>query len=232
MKHQSTEFCLGRFEANCSIKRLRELAAFCGVKTPSALLWFEEKQPPKGEALIRLRVFLDLFGFTPIELTVLPEITKDLVEMIAFGVYDIGDVIDAMEYPTTSGLYNVLLKGTGLSAERETVLVRLVDDGHDELEKKKFSYIEQLHPDAELDCEPQCDESELLSEGNLSHSENSSAAVSSTLASVAMGKMISAISALMEASPNCVDDPVFVEVVTAQVGKHRLENLREAIEDL
>ena len=111
------------------------LADFTVVGTPTVRRWKVGlgEGMPKGEALLRLRVFLDLVGYKVDEFESLPPVTKQFTRLIAVGLLSIEGARELLQYTNPSEVFRVILDGSGLLRERVFRLERFVEDSHEEL---------------------------------------------------------------------------------------------------
>jgi len=104
----------------------------------------------QGEPLIRLRVFLSLKGYSVLELKRLPPLQLKLVEMVAFDVITVDDVVKKIGYASASGALRFLRGDTELGErekkdiERRERVERLVREHEADLLAAKELWNERL----------------------------------------------------------------------------------------
>jgi hypothetical protein len=143
-----TEQAFKIFAERANVAEARTLADFCGVAISTAQTWLTSGPLPKGEKLIKLRVFLDAIGLTPRELSVMSEERKVLVRAIGVGVISIEDVkTKILGYENLNGVFDTLLRNGGILTERKFRMERFEREKGDEVEaayselKDKLSHL-------------------------------------------------------------------------------------------
>jgi hypothetical protein len=128
------------------IKRNR-VCDLIGISYPTGLQWFSKMRLPIGENALRLRVFLQLLGYTVIDRRPQTPSLQELSLVVAFACIPIQDIADYI-----GGAYDVVLEMAlgrqGISSQREEKLQVLLAGYKTEVERKKkewLSVINELH---------------------------------------------------------------------------------------
>ncbi len=129
--------CLAHFRAKFPTDSTRPLLAeFCHVTTDTVGRWFNGRNLPVGEELIRLRIFLALANYRVSELDDLSKSLRELAQVIALDVMTPDEVRQALGYKNIQDVYRVVLRGTGLMADKVRKLARILGETRDNLDKR------------------------------------------------------------------------------------------------
>lgn len=112
------------------------LAEFVQVEKATVRRWRSEENTPKGDALLRVRVFLDLLGYQVAEFQELPDVVRQFARLIAFDILSVKDAKSELDYRREKGVYDVVLRGAGLFPHREYRLSALVGTAKEQLKSK------------------------------------------------------------------------------------------------
>lgn len=123
---QSAHGCFINFVKRGGLSK--EVAQFCQVKTEAVVNWQEGARWPRGEQMYRLWVFLELKGYEPYELEILPKPTHDLLLIIASGELSFEDVRVYLQYKKMHDVYRMFREGTTPMKERAGKLEQLVEE--------------------------------------------------------------------------------------------------------
>lgn len=118
------------------------MAEFTGVKPFTVLAWMQGDPLPKGEVRIKLLCFLTLVGYKVEDYRHLPDVTQRLAQIIAFEVASVEVLMAELSYPSTHGLYSLILRGSGMLNDRGYRLEKLVTK-YDELRRQAVTQWEQ-----------------------------------------------------------------------------------------
>jgi len=135
----SSERCLADFLANGDYLKRRALLVEITPKETSASTvdaWQQGKTLPRGIDNVKVRVLLDLAGYTVMEFQEIPEVTRQLARLIAFDIYTLDEVREELKYSNPQEVYRVILKGAGLNGDRQDSMKALVEVGADDIESK------------------------------------------------------------------------------------------------
>lgn len=99
----TTDQCLRHLESviekQSDFYNIREqFARIVGVSSQSVYRWAKEKKVPTGEALIRLRYYLEHLGYCVTELESLKPRTRTLGRLFAFRVVTLDEIVDTLEF--------------------------------------------------------------------------------------------------------------------------------------
>lgn len=100
---------------------------------------------PSGDPLLRMRVLLDLDGYTVEEYTILPKPVQQFAQIIALGMITVREAADLLGYKNIQDVYGVVLRGQGLMPHRQFRLERYVENSIEELEQE----VAKLHSELE-----------------------------------------------------------------------------------
>lgn len=132
----TTAECLADFFKQHPEKEARDkLADFVGVQELAVRRWQTGGNVPKGDSLLKTRVFLDLIGYKVKEFEELPGLTREFTKLIAFGLITEEGARDLLEYKNIQDVFRVVLKGDGLYPQRQHRLTRFVENSTEELER-------------------------------------------------------------------------------------------------
>ena len=139
----TTEECLQHFVEAHEInntdgkecKTRNGIANLFGITQPTAYNWFAKGSLPGGEKLLRLRYFLELLGYQPIEREGMPELIREFSNQISLRAIS---VQDAAQYIGTSTdiIVDVLMCRYGTSSQREEQIRELVQLHREEATQK------------------------------------------------------------------------------------------------
>lgn len=131
--------CLGDL-LNKEVAPRALVAEFCRVELETVARWEQGvkvrdvhpdmAQFPKGETLLRLRCFLDWLGYKVSDHLNLPLPTQRLNQLIAFDVLTADQTRAELGYTRLKSLFDVLLRGNSLQADRVFKLSQMTSDFH------------------------------------------------------------------------------------------------------
>ena len=94
------------------------VANFCGVPTLRVQTWFKGEHFPHGVAMLKLRHFLMLVGYKVDELEELSPMAHSVAGIIAYGIQSPEEIQIHLEFRDISSVYNTLLRGNHVTAQR------------------------------------------------------------------------------------------------------------------
>lgn len=130
-----TNACLQHFFNRHQWQETQQFVAeFSGVDKSTVRRW-KNGRMPEGEALLRVRVLLDLAGYRAEEFIVLAEPVKQFARAIALNLIEPEDASSMLGYQNIKGLYDIVLRGTDPLMQKWYRLERYVDNSQEELEQ-------------------------------------------------------------------------------------------------
>lgn len=108
----TTEACFAHLAQSTERDHLparKIIADFCKVGDPTVYRWIKGTMAPVGEALMRLRFYLEFLGYDVDELRGLPDPVRDTARLFAFGIVSLSDIVSLVGYSTGSGAASQLL---------------------------------------------------------------------------------------------------------------------------
>ncbi len=129
-----------RFESN---HLLPALAQFAKVTEDTVRTW-QSGTIPKGSEQLRLRVFLGLLGYQVEEFKALPAVTQSFATLIAFDLITVEGATEEIGYANTNGIYDLILRGSGLYPDKQHRLIRYVESHKDTLDEIVAEYREVM----------------------------------------------------------------------------------------
>lgn len=106
----------------------RLVAEFTKVERSTVRRWMAKDKLPIGEELIRLRVLLDLAGYTVSEFSTQHAVIQQLMRVIAFDLLTVEAIRVQLQYKNKQDIYRVVLRPNGLYPDRVYRLQRLVEE--------------------------------------------------------------------------------------------------------
>lgn len=228
-----TQACVTDFANRFSTDLTRPvLAEFCKVERSTAGRWLNGHPLPKGEPLVRLRIFLSLVGYQLTELGDLSEDVRNLARIIAFDVVNLDDVREGLDYDNTSEVYRLVLRASGLMPQRVRRLEALVREHKDQLDKSRSGW--QMRIDELLGAQSRPVHRQQVAVRTtasfLSHPDGSLVNVSAS----AVGHLVAALSELLQDVDNAdrVGDSAEKQrlLLLEYIGHDRLQRLMDQLE--
>ena len=128
IQYQSTEECFNdlcdRFR---NFEDRNQFAATFGIDQVTFAKWNNRGFTASGEKLVRIRVGLELTGYTVSEWIAFDRNLYNLVEAITYNFLTLEEVTKKLSYANSSQLLQVLLTNTTMNKERYDKALRLVE---------------------------------------------------------------------------------------------------------
>lgn len=118
-------------------KAKRPIAEFCGISADTFTGWMRDRNKPQGITLIKLMCFLDMMGYTVIELTKIPQTKRGFFELIGYGLLSVDEAIKLLSYKEFSTLYQVMFGHVSANEERIQKMWDIWKDQRTKLDEKK-----------------------------------------------------------------------------------------------
>ena len=143
--HQSTEECfIDLCDRFASFDDRNRFAEIFGIKPVTLANWNNRGFKAMGEKLVRIRVGLELTGYTVSEWIAFDRNLYVLVEAIAYDFLTLEEVSEKLNYAKSGQLLQVLLNNTTMTKERYDMALSLVEKIGPEVEKKQLAAIDLL----------------------------------------------------------------------------------------
>lgn len=117
------------------------VATFAGVGDDSVRRWFVDGSMPVGEALVRLRFYLEFLGYQVEEVQKLSQVIRDAARIYAFGVVSLSEVASACGFTEGRNGPDLVLRvfrgGCGISKHKQEQFTALAELYSDELAERK-----------------------------------------------------------------------------------------------
>lgn len=133
----TTQECVANLAETYSVDQIKApVAELCKVEPETAREWLLGRRLPVGEALLRLRIFLQLAGYRVSELDDLPKSVRTVAQMIALDVITLDEATKQLDYTQPQEVFRVVLRNSSMMGQRQRLLLKLAEEGQPELEKK------------------------------------------------------------------------------------------------
>lgn len=143
--HQSTEECfIDLCDRFLSFDDRNLFAEIFGIKPVTLANWNNRGFKAMGEKLVRIRVGLELTGYTVSEWIAFDRNLYNLVEAITYNFLTLEEVTKKLSYANSSQLLQVLLTNTTMNKERYDKALRLVEKIGPEVGEKRLAAIDSL----------------------------------------------------------------------------------------
>lgn len=109
--------------------------------------WINEGTIPRGLNHIRLRVGLELMGFTVAEYAHLPKLNRQVHKLVAFEVVSLDYLVQLLDLKNASSIYRFALRDKALQAKRMNALRTLVGEHEQDIERRFMhaqAYLEEI----------------------------------------------------------------------------------------
>lgn len=113
------------------------IAKFCGVTTDSVKRWLTEGGIPEGINNLKLICYLDMLGYSVIELENHPADVRAFIELLGYGVMAPADAARLVGFGRTDRLFEVLNGRQTLTERKRQSMWDLWQERKEILEKKK-----------------------------------------------------------------------------------------------
>ena len=113
------------------------VADFCCVIPHTVARWLNGAVAPVGDQFIKLMYYLDLQGYSVIELERMQKVRRNFAELIAFGLLTSENAAQLLGYAKTQSLYQVLWSKQGTSEDKERKMWEIWKERKEALELKK-----------------------------------------------------------------------------------------------
>jgi hypothetical protein len=102
-------------------------ADFVGINRGTVRRWYTGTVP-KGMVMLKVRVMLDMVDYDVEEYQSLPQLNKQLAQLIAFDVLSADDVMSYLKYTDDHAVHRIVLQGNDVMPDRRFQLQELLDD--------------------------------------------------------------------------------------------------------
>ena len=142
--YQSTEECFNDiYERFLDYEDRNRFAEIFGISQETLYRWSRGFNAT-GERLVRLRVALELFGYTVSEWAAFDRNLYPLAEAIAYNVLTASDIAEELCYPTTSKILQVILSNTTMTKDRYQKALRLAEKASSGVDEKRKTAIDAI----------------------------------------------------------------------------------------
>jgi len=129
-----------------SAKAKKPIADFCGVAIQTVTRWLYTQAPPNGEPLIRLMCYLDMVGYTLIELERMPKVHRNFLELVGYGLLTGDEATEFLGYSSASTFYHVLRGKYNSSEDKKEKMWNAWKERREILQQRKDASQELLRP--------------------------------------------------------------------------------------
>jgi hypothetical protein len=144
--------CLSHMASRFGVEGCKPLLAeFCEVVESTVGMWLLKGTLPTGEGLIKQRVFLDLAGYRVNELQELPRKSRQLCQVIGFGMMTADEVKTELGYKNVQDLYRVLLRGQSMLPDKQHKMDQLLERSADELKRHRARWQAKIEDTLDID---------------------------------------------------------------------------------
>lgn len=132
---------------NKSFELREKMRKLLGVEAKAGRLWFVRHNLPKGLNLLKLRFFLEFFGYKPQELENLPLVIYNFAQVVAFEIIDAENaaiLVGFKEDQPTSDLLRILLARGGTTKAKAEKMKLIYEENRLKVQEKRDEWINAI----------------------------------------------------------------------------------------